>query len=1284
MMNTPLSSIEIPTKVGKITPLEPLDSFPPSEKHPLILKEKSLVNGRYRIEEVLGEGGMGIVYHVTDLLNPERPVALKNISGLGKEAIELDLFKAEFRLMTELHHPNVAAVYDFEALAGTEDYFFTMELVSGTNILEATEGASWQKVVDLLVPLCRALSYVHSRGIIHFDIKPANVLVNKSGVPKILDFGIAGLRKFSSEKIVAGTVNYMAPELQMSGAMIDHRVDLYSLGILAYQLLCRSLPFDGSTFSEVLEQHQRAPIVWSESAQTKLPGWLRAIVERLCAKNPADRFRTANNVIEAINQQKGFSYELETQKTRESYIFSSRFVGREVEFETITRFIRARIEGKTRATPILFVAGQSGVGKSRLLREVRFHSQLARLPFIEGNCYEARFSEYGAIDELLTYLVPLVEAAGRSDLIEQYGAELSKIEPEIALKYHFESSPPLAKPEAEHLRLREQVCEFFVRVAEVIPYTFYINDLQWAPSGTADLLFHLAWQIILRERLGKSCPISLLGSYRDEEVEGRPLEKLLTRLREEGGRQVIELKPLVAESINPLLCSMLGIDTLPPLFVDRVIRETAGNPYFVEEVMRTLVENGSVYIENGLWAATTEIRKLEIPASISSVFLRRASLLSWEQHLIVDLLAVGDRPTPLEVIAKVVPLTGETLQAILSTLERKQMVRISSDGRELQLSHDRMRETLYGAIEKNVQLDLHHKLGEALEQIFNNNLTPHLGALAYHFARAQDHDKALHYSITAGDDARDRYANDFAISMYEQALMLLDPSHEKRREIRESLANVYWMGGRYDDALTLFKQLLSEATTNEEKARLHRRIGGILFDRANIVGALDEQWHALELMGERRPRSRLAMGMALLRALLVHFVHRYFPGLIRRATSAEERAMYVERCGVYGKLTETYWFCDPLGMLLAIFRSMNFGEHAGDSKELCFIYAGMLPSFGVMTFFQTAERFGLKAAQMAERLHSTWHRGLVFSYRGMLALFRGQWVRALEEFHEGRILLDKCGDYFEASVPYWMSFYASLYLGQLEQARKWVEEGITICQRTQVKGLGYFLAQHALVNAYLGQQKGTSEEAEKAMKVVEKDSPDVFSLCLTEIAVGECLLIVGNIDGAIVHLEHVKTVREEKKLMHYWFVGVYPLLVHARLEKFRRDHQVPSQTELRNLSKLARTGVHLTRRRPNVIVPCLIASARVAWAEGAKKKARHFFTEAIRYAEKQGAMLYLGQAHYEAGRAYLAGEADDRAHAKEHLLAAYDAFKVCGAAPFLEATQTLLNSLTYQEVQTGS
>ena len=149
-----------------------------------------------------------------------------------------------------------------------------MELVEGRDVLRATEEAPWQLILDLLVQVCRALSYVHSRKLIHYDIKPANVVVDDHDHVKVLDFGLASAKTIGSRGQWGGTPAYMAPELTDPEAFVDHRADLYSLGIMAYHLLCRRLPFEGRSHSELFRMHRFQALEFSDSDRQAIPSWL--------------------------------------------------------------------------------------------------------------------------------------------------------------------------------------------------------------------------------------------------------------------------------------------------------------------------------------------------------------------------------------------------------------------------------------------------------------------------------------------------------------------------------------------------------------------------------------------------------------------------------------------------------------------------------------------------------------------------------------------------------------------------------------------------------------------------------------------------------------------------------------------------------------------------------------------------------------------------------------------------------------------------------------------------
>ena len=205
-----------------------------------------VLNERYTVVDVLGEGGMGLVCRVQDALHPGRDLALKTLSPSVVDASRAQLLRAEFQTMSELSHPNIARVWDFERIAGTDTYCFTMEFLEGRHLVAAADGAPLEGILDWVVEACRALQYLHSRGVTHADFKPQNVVVTPAGHAKVLDFGLSAA---GNAGLLLGTPAYMAPELG-TGVAPDARVDLYALGVTMFQLIYGRLPFSGQNVLE--------------------------------------------------------------------------------------------------------------------------------------------------------------------------------------------------------------------------------------------------------------------------------------------------------------------------------------------------------------------------------------------------------------------------------------------------------------------------------------------------------------------------------------------------------------------------------------------------------------------------------------------------------------------------------------------------------------------------------------------------------------------------------------------------------------------------------------------------------------------------------------------------------------------------------------------------------------------------------------------------------------------------------------------------------------------------
>ncbi|HET8832946.1 MAG TPA: serine/threonine-protein kinase [Casimicrobiaceae bacterium] len=254
--------------------------------------------GKYEIEGVLGKGAMGIVYKAHDP-HIERTVAIKTVR---KDLLDADLaahfmarFRNEARAAGRLHHPNIVAIYEYGEAENVA--YIAMEYVDGIGLREYLNRKArfeLSQVIAILTQLLAALEFAHAQGVVHRDIKPANLILAPGGELKVADFGIARIdaSNMTMTGMVMGTPSYMAPE-QCQGLPSDHRADLFSVGVVLYELLTGARPFEGSVESiayKICHENPRAP---SELSPLTLPPAMDGLVATALAKRPDDRFQQA-------------------------------------------------------------------------------------------------------------------------------------------------------------------------------------------------------------------------------------------------------------------------------------------------------------------------------------------------------------------------------------------------------------------------------------------------------------------------------------------------------------------------------------------------------------------------------------------------------------------------------------------------------------------------------------------------------------------------------------------------------------------------------------------------------------------------------------------------------------------------------------------------------------------------------------------------------------------------------------------------------------------------------
>jgi len=250
--------------------------------------------GRYRIIGLIGRGGMGEVYRADDL-KLDQPVALKFLPAvLAGNAAALVSFHSEVRLARQISHPNVCRVYDIGEIEG--QHFLSMEFIDGedlASLLRRIDRLPAEKATQLAREICAGLAAAHAQGVLHRDLKPSNIMIDGRGDARIADFGLAGLSgRLTENDNFAGTPAYMAPE-QMDGINLTVRTDLYSLGLILYEMVTGRRPFEADSLVELIRQHQEEPPEPPSHRVNDLDPRVEKVILRCLEKEPERRFDSA-------------------------------------------------------------------------------------------------------------------------------------------------------------------------------------------------------------------------------------------------------------------------------------------------------------------------------------------------------------------------------------------------------------------------------------------------------------------------------------------------------------------------------------------------------------------------------------------------------------------------------------------------------------------------------------------------------------------------------------------------------------------------------------------------------------------------------------------------------------------------------------------------------------------------------------------------------------------------------------------------------------------------------
>jgi len=810
--------------------------------------------GPYTVVGIVGRGGMGAVYLAEDTRD-KRQVALKVLPPEYADTPDrVARFLREGMAGTRLHHPNIVETYEVGEDAGT--YYIALEFIHGQSLrgLMDQRPLTQREALSFALQIAEALNHAHVRNVVHRDIKPSNVMVTEDGAVKVMDFGLARVTDASAVTmagVLMGTAAYVSPE-QARGEPTDARGDLYSLGVMLYEMLSRQLPFTAENTAALIFKHiNEQPVPIRRVSPELLPA-VDSLVWRLLHKAAEQRFQSAVELasalricLEALDSGAVLPSNLfdPTLPAEESLMGGQvQLIGREREMALLREHLQRAAGGRG---SLVLISGEAGVGKTRLVQEIQREASREGFLSMSGHClYQEDPNPYLPFVEILqSYLdtretMVSVEDIERQDEIGGLVARLSNFLPYSGSPGPTASQETLGWSDAQ-TALFETVRQVLVALSQKQPLLLSVDDLQWGSVTTLRFLHYLGRNI-------QSVPILLVGTYRREDLqtegEGQPhpLVEIARRMSREGLLQQIEIQPLTRKQSDDLMRAVLPGVPESADFLELVHRETEGNPFFVLEALRLWQEEGKlIYTETG-WRLTAKTEEMRVPQRVHDVVARRLERVDEAAREILDVAAVMGRRFTVETISPAIGITRVELLRRLGRLEKKHQL-ILFDSGQYSFAHTVIRDVLYQELAEPLRVEYHLIIAKRLEELFAGRLDEVAYDLAHHFFQGTDYAPALRYAQAATDRAERQWALEEALHFNSLALQALShlPRHRHYQQqalaIHRRRADLLQIAGELDQAAEQLEQsllltrdlndILQEAEVLTELARTHARRG---------------------------------------------------------------------------------------------------------------------------------------------------------------------------------------------------------------------------------------------------------------------------------------------------------------------------------------------------------------------------------------------------------------------------------------------------------------------------
>jgi predicted ATPase/signal transduction histidine kinase/tRNA A-37 threonylcarbamoyl transferase component Bud32 len=836
----------------------------------------------YKVLGTIRATGSNVLFHAVREADG-LPVIIKTPMAPSPGPREHERYRREFGILQRLQDlRGVARPYACERIH--ERPVLLLERVQGEALSEHLgQPLELSRFLTLALSLASTLADVHSRNVVHKDIKPSNIILEPSGQGRLIDFGVATLQKIehldaAPSHMIEGTLAYMSPE--QTGRMnrvVDYRTDFYSLGVTLYELLTGRRPFQGGDALAWFHAHMAQTPTPPHELHRHVPPAVSAIVLKLLAKTAEERYQSAEGLKadlercrEALSQNALAPFTLGAHDVPNRFQLPQRLYGREAQVASLLQgFERVVHSGK----PELFlVSGYSGIGKSAVVHELYKPVVQRRGFFLSGKFDQfQREVPYATLAQAIRGLVQQV-LAGTDDALALCREQLNQVwagqgQALVALVPQLEvvvgKQPPLQPlpPGETQNRLRRVVRQFLsVFATAEHPLVVFLDDLQWADLSSLKLIESLLSQ-------PETPPVLWIGAYRDNEVSPtHPLVPVLEEVRRSGARITdLRLEPLSLEQISQLVADTLP-GALPELVLPlsaRVHEKTGGNPFFLLQLMVTLSQDGLLVREperGWRWDSEGVQARGYSDNVVDFMVGKLRQFPEATQHLLRMAACVGN-VFSLPVLATLAGMeVAEVEQGLEPVLQEAMMGRAGPE--QCRFLHDRIQQAAYVLMSEAQRKAVHLRIGRMLLQSLSPtqlseslfDVVSQLNAGAELIEDPAERQQVARLNAEAGVKAEASVALRPAISYFTAAFALIpgnpwETDPPLAFQVQLARARCEQMSGNPAQARSLAEELRSRARTRADITAAYCLQNRIYLGVGDIQGSLTCMMECMGLLG---------------------------------------------------------------------------------------------------------------------------------------------------------------------------------------------------------------------------------------------------------------------------------------------------------------------------------------------------------------------------------------------------------------------------------------------------